>query len=461
MSILAAYAVPHPPIIIPEVGRGEEKKIVRTSEAYTEVMRLAAEHKPDVIVITSPHAAMYADYFHLSPGKEASGSLSQFRAPGAAYTAVYDEALVREIETEATAAGLPAGTAGEREKALDHGTLIPLLFLAQTGYRCPVVRVGLSGLSLLSHYQLGQCIARAVDALRLRTVFVASGDLSHKLKADGPYGFVPEGPVFDQMLTAAFSSGDFLQLLSLSPEMAEAAGECGWRSFAIMAGALDRRAVTPRLLSYEGPFGVGYAIASFEAAGEDASRNIGEQFALARRDQLKAVHAGEDAFVRLARLSLETRVRTGRRAAKSDGLPPALTGTRAGAFVSLKIDGQLRGCIGTISPAAASLADEIMQNAISAGLEDPRFDPVTENELEQLTYSVDVLGAPEAIASEADLDPAKYGVIVQSGARRGLLLPDLAGVDTVQEQIAIARQKAGIRPDEPIRLSRFEVVRHR
>ncbi len=460
MSILAAYAVPHPPILIPEVGRGQETKIEHTATAFAEVMHLAAAHEPDVIVITSPHATMYADYFHISPGREASGSLKQFHAPGAAYTAVYDEALVREIEKEAAGADIPAGTEGEKEKTLDHGTLIPLLFLAKTGFRCPIVRIGLSGLPLLTHYGFGQCIAKAVDTLGRRAVLIASGDCSHKLKADGPYGYAPEGPTFDRQLTDAFVKGDFLQLLSLPPELAEAAGECGWRSFAIMAGALDRRAVSPRLHSYEGPFGVGYAVASFEAAGTDAERNFGERFLLARLEQLEQAKAGEDAYVRLARLSLETRVRTGRRAAKPDGLPPALTATRAGAFVSLKIDGQLRGCIGTITPTAATLADEIMQNAVSAGLNDPRFDPVTVAELEQLTYSVDVLGSAEPIASESELDPAKYGVIVQAGSRRGLLLPDLAGVDTVEEQIAIARRKAGIRPEEPITLSRFEVVRH-
>jgi AmmeMemoRadiSam system protein A len=228
-----------------------------------------------------------------------------------------------------------------------------------------------------------------------------------------------------------------------------------------MAGALDQKAVASELLSYEGPFGVGYGVAAFEVTGPDESRNFGGQFQQAERDRLAAGKAAEDPLVRLARMSLETYVKTGRYADPPQGLPDTLTGSRAGAFVSLKKDGRLRGCIGTIAPTRACLAEEILHNAVSAGTGDPRFPPVRKEELETLVYSVDVLGEPEPIASEAELDPKKYGVIVEQGTRRGLLLPDLAGVDTPDLQIAIARRKAGIGPDEPVKLWRFEVVRHR
>ncbi|MBQ6527529.1 MAG: AmmeMemoRadiSam system protein A, partial [Clostridia bacterium] len=142
------------------------------------------------------------------------------------------------------------------------------------------------------------------------------------------------------------------------------------------------------------------------------------------------------------------------------GLPTELTGRRAGAFVSIHKQGRLRGCIGTILPTRKSLAEEIIHNAVSAASEDPRFDPIAPDELKWLEISVDVLGEPENIDSEKELDVRRYGVIVSRGGRRGLLLPDLEGVDTVEQQIAIARKKAGIREGEPVRLQRFEVVRH-
>jgi AmmeMemoRadiSam system protein A len=133
---------------------------------------------------------------------------------------------------------------------------------------------------------------------------------------------------------------------------------------------------------------------------------------------------------------------------------------RAGVFVSLKVRGGLRGCIGTFEPCERDIADEVIRNAISSATCDPRFSPVRPEELENLEYSVDVLTAPEQVNSLADLDPKRYGVIVKAGGRRGLLLPDLEGVDTVEEQVGIAMQKAGIPPGTPVTLFRFEVKRY-
>ena len=142
------------------------------------------------------------------------------------------------------------------------------------------------------------------------------------------------------------------------------------------------------------------------------------------------------------------------------GLPRELTDTRAGAFVSIHAKGRLRGCIGTIAPTRKCLAEEIMHNAVSAAVHDPRFDPIRPDELRWLEISVDELGEPEDIDSEDALDVRRYGVIVSRDHRRGLLLPDLDGVDTVEQQIAIARKKAGIRAGEKVQLQRFEVIRH-
>ncbi|MBQ6410604.1 MAG: AmmeMemoRadiSam system protein A, partial [Atopobiaceae bacterium] len=230
------------------------------------------------------------------------------------------------------------------------------------------------------------------------------------------------------------------------------------------AGALDRTAVRAELLSYEGPFGVGYGVAAFVPAGEegaDESRDLLAQWKAWRAGDLADRKSAEDPYVQLARASLEAYVRERRTIRPPADTPSELLGRRAGCFVSLKIDGQLRGCIGTIAPVRASLAEEICANAISAGTHDPRFAPVGEDELDDLVYDVDVLGEPEPVASADELDPARYGVIVSCGSRRGLLLPDLDGVDTVEDQVSIAARKGGIdlRYDD-YRLERFEVVRH-
>ena len=462
MPMLGAILTPHPPVLLPQVGRGREQEIAATGRAMAEAAEAVARWAPDVLIVASPHTILYGDYFHIAPGSGAVGSMAAFGAPQVRLEVRYDAPLRDEIVGRAQAAGLKAGTLGQRDPALDHGVMIPLYFLQKAGVDCPVVRLGLSGFSPLDHYRLGQCVARAVEALGRRAVFVASGDLSHKLKADGPYGYAPEGPVFDKAVTAAMASGDFLQFLTMDPSLCERAAECGLRAFQIMAGALDGLAVEPRLLSHEVPFGVGYGVALFPVTGRDDRRCYAAACAQARKARVDACRAGEDDWVRLARLSLETYVRTGRRLdALPQGLPRELTEMAAGAFVSLHEDGRLRGCIGTIAPTEKAVAWEIMKNAVSAGTRDPRFPPVRAEELDALEYSVDVLGEPEEVDAPEELDPKHYGVIVSCGQRRGLLLPDLDGVDTAQQQIEIARQKGGILAREPYTLQRFKVVRHR
>lgn len=461
MPIPGAIIVPHPPLILPAVGRGEEAGIQKTSDAYRTAARRVAEWAPDVLIVTTPHTVMYADYFHISPGLAAKGDMSRFGARSVRMEVRYDTELRREAIRLAEAEGIAAGTLGERDADLDHGTLVPLYFLREAGVQCPILRVGLSGLTPLEHYRLGQCMAEAAEKLGRRAVWIASGDLSHKLKSDGPYGFAQEGPAYDEQVTEAMASGDFLRFLTMDEKLCDRAAECGQRSFQIMAGALDGLAVRPELLSHEGPFGVGYGVAVFTVTGRDDSRRFGERYRAAERERLAARKESEDPWVRLARLSLETYVRTGKRLdSLPDNLPPELTQKRAGAFVSLHIGERLRGCIGTTGPTTASVAWEIVQNAVSACSRDPRFPPVRPSELDSLNYSVDVLDEPEPIASEAELDVHRYGVIVSCGSRRGLLLPDLEGVDTVEQQVGIARQKGGISVSEPYRLERFEVVRH-
>ena len=459
MSILAAYVLPHPPLILPEVGRGEEKKIQLTVNAYERAMKEAAEQKPDTVIIASPHTVMYADYFHIAPGEEAEGSFAQFGAEGVTVAARYDTVLAKEIEMEAGEIGIEAGPVGGRNAALDHAVMIPLHFLHAHTRDFRVVRLGISGLSPLAHYNFGKCVARAVDTLGRRAVFIASGDLSHKLTPEGPYGFAPEGPRFDKACMKYLEEGDFLKLLRMDRALYEPAAECGLRTFWMMAGALDGQALKIKKLSYQGPFGVGYGVVSLRVTREDVRRSFAERYEMLERRAQEERRAAEDDYVRLARHAIETIVHTGKNAELPQGLPSEMS-ERAGVFVSLKKDGELRGCIGTFEPTTKNIAEEILQNAASAALRDPRFPPVKKEELDALVYSVDVLTEPELVAGADALDVKKYGVIVEYRARKGLLLPDLAGVDTVEEQLRIARQKGGIPADAPIRIWRFEVTRH-
>ena len=476
MSIVGSILVPHPPLIIPEVGKGEEKSIAQTTAAYEEAASFAASLQPETLIISSPHSTMYRDYFHISKGESARGNLSAFGAPGVRFYEEYDTELVREICRLADQENFPAGILGERDPLLDHGTMIPLYFLHRqwsSGKQPPfrIIRIGLSGLSLEDHYRFGMLIRKAVDSLGRRAVYVASGDLSHKLKSYGPYGYAKEGPAYDEQVMKVCGGGCFGGLFDFAPAFLEKAAECGHRSFVIMAGALDGRSVEAKVLSHQDVTGVGYGVCTFSVRGEDGSRHFLERRLQAEHARTESARKEEDAWTSIARFTIENFVQRGVIPAVSGDaaicgaakhpLPDALLSNSAGVFVSIHEHGELRGCIGTILPTRENIAEEIIQNAVSACSEDPRFSPVTRRELPYLALSVDVLGKPENIDGPEELDVHRYGVIVSKGSRRGLLLPDLDGVDSVDQQIRIAKQKAGIDPSEKdVTLQRFEVIRH-
>ncbi len=268
MGIVAAYAVPHPPLIVPACGQGQERGIQATVDSFEEVARRIARHDPDTIVVTSPHAPMYYDCFAICPGPVLEGDFAQFRAPEEKVSARIDEEFAREVEQLAQRAMLPVMGRAWAGMPMDHATFIPLWFTGNAGVDCPVVACGLSGLSDRDHYALGQVIAQVAEDLDRRVVFVASGDWSHKLTPDGPYGFTPEGPMFDAKVAEAFRNNDMDALFHIDKFLVDVAAECGLRSFMIMAGALHGKQHTGELLSYEGPFGVGYGVAAFEVGEE-------------------------------------------------------------------------------------------------------------------------------------------------------------------------------------------------
>ncbi|SHJ59383.1 AmmeMemoRadiSam system protein A [Pseudobutyrivibrio xylanivorans] len=460
MAILAAFMVPHPPMIVPAIGRGGENIIRETIEAYDMVAEEIANLKPETIIITSPHSIIYSDYFHISPGHNARGDFSKFGAPEVIFEETYDETLRETICHIADKEEFSAGTLGERDAMLDHGTMVPLWFIRKKYRQGKIIRIGLSGFGLVEHYRLGQIIQQAVEETGRDVVFVASGDLSHKLQEHGPYGFASEGPIYDKRIMNVAKRAAFEELFDFREDFCEKAAECGHRSFVIMAGALDGKSVKTKVYSHQDVTGVGYGIASFYPQGSDKARHFRDSYLNRIRKELEEMARKSDDYVRLARASLEGYILNREVIDVPENLPKDMLTRQAGSFVSIHKNGQLRGCIGTILPTTDCVAIEIIQNAVSASTRDPRFKPISAEELPYLEINVDVLGEPEDIESIEELDVKRYGVIVSSGNRRGLLLPDLDGVDTVEKQVSIARQKGRIGPNEKVKLQRFEVVRH-
>ncbi|MBI2957219.1 MAG: AmmeMemoRadiSam system protein A [Chloroflexi bacterium] len=427
---------PHPPLLVPGVGRGQESAVSSTSRAMHLLAEDLAKSAPDVIALVSPHGSGFSDAMGVFVGESASGDMTAWGdlTPGAVFE--NDRPLAAAILDECALTHVPARPIGNDRYVLDHGAMVPLHFLAPRAGGLPLVPLTFSFLALDAHFAFGKAIARASEILDRRLALIASGDLSHRLIAGAPAGYDPMGKEFDRQLIEALRTMDTKAVLNLDPDLVERAGECGLRSVAVLLGALDGLAVKPRILSYEGPFGVGYLVAAFDIA--------------------RSVHP----LVELARMAVESRVLGTKAPRPEQPLSPEMQ-ERAGVFICLKKGGELRGCIGTFEPTKSTIAEEVIANAVSSATRDPRFPPVAPPELPDLEYTVDVLTRPEPAGGPDELDPRRYGVIVESGWRRGLLLPDLEGVDTVAEQIAIARQKAGISPREPVKLYRFEVRRYK
>ncbi|HEX2927547.1 MAG TPA: AmmeMemoRadiSam system protein A [Ruminiclostridium sp.] len=466
MSFTGFYLLPHPPIVLPEVGKGEEQKIKKTAESMDAIGREVAEKAPETIIIVTPHGTMFQDAIVLSNESVITGNMKNFGAPDVSLKLPINKELTKKIYDTAQDGGIPSilATAAIFKKynasvSIDHGTLVPLYFINRHYKNYKLVHITYAPLSDIELYRFGVAISKAVEESGENAVFIASGDLSHRLKEEGPYGYDPSGEKFDKEFLESLQEGDVKRLFSIDKRVICDAGECGRRSAAVMLGALEGRKFKGDLLSYEGTFGVGYGIMKFDVVSEDASK-LGELQTI-REEAYSRKTRQTDPYVRLARESLTAYLETGR---EVNSIPEYVTeemkNTNRGVFVSLKKNGELRGCIGTIFPVTNNVAEEILRNAIEAGMNDPRFYEVEADELMDIDFSVDVLTEPEP-AQKDELDPAEYGVIVRSRGKTGLLLPDLEGVDTVEEQLSIALNKAGIKADEDYSIQKFKVIRHK
>jgi AmmeMemoRadiSam system protein A len=451
-NIVFAGLSPHPPIIVKEVGGKRIKEAVNTVKAVEKLSKRTAEKNPDVLVFITPHAAVFRDAVAINMKPQLSGSFADFGVPQVNFNKenclqlaekITNTALKNDIITVSIDDELAAMY--KIETTIDHGTMVPLYFLEKEGINTPIVIISTAFLSFKKLYKFGMSIRDAIEKSDLNAAVIASGDLSHRLTFDAPAGYDEKGQEFDNKIKEYIEQKSFINILKLPANLIERAGECGLRPLIMLLGALDGYDIESDVFSYEGPFGVGYLAAGFEIGSKTG-------------DSL--LENSESFPVKIARKSLETYLKEGRYLDSPERIPDEFK-KKAGAFVSLKKEGDLRGCIGTIQATQPSVIEEIIYNAVSAGLRDPRFNPVSGGELNDIEFSVDILEPSEPIKDFSELDTDKYGVIVRSGCRSGLLLPDLEGVDTPQKQVNIALNKAGISPDEKYKLERFEVKRYR
>ncbi|MBN1289906.1 MAG: MEMO1 family protein [Actinobacteria bacterium] len=267
--------VPHPPIVVPEVGGAEVNRI---SDTVNSLKRLSGEIEdadPKTLIVISPHSPVYSDGFAVKGGNPLIGSLSMFRAADVQIEASPDYELIDAICEIAMFRGVPvtivsSGKSYGRE--LDHGILVPLYYLFKERYSLVCITISL--LDYKAHYVLGTVIKDAIEKTGHGCVFIASGDLSHRLTRNAPAGYDPDGAVFDRQIYDIMKASDFRALFHLDPTLVNNAGECGLRSIITMAGIFDGLEVEGEVMSYEGPFGVGYMVARCTPLNENPSRSI-------------------------------------------------------------------------------------------------------------------------------------------------------------------------------------------
>ena len=472
-----AAFMPHPPILVPQVGKGREKEAAASLEGTRKLQAALydtlAKAMPDVLLVLSPHQPAVPGALFVNSAPAFSGNLARFGAPEAAIEGTCPQAAFNELSAAVKTAGIALHAAAMPDISADHASIVPLLLIRDVFPEKrlpPILIAGPSGLSLEDAENLGKAL-RAMNGPR-RWALLASGDLSHRLKQDGPYGLHPDGHIFDKALVQSLQTGNPGPVLALSAAQRENAAECGLRP-ALALLALTHAPLD--VFSYEGPFGVGYCNAFWRNTQPEENQANGKKAAGADKSGLRiSVRAVSSAqadsasgkghpYARLARQTVTAHLNAAPLPNALDIAPDAaLWSPCHGCFVSIKNkDGSLRGCIGTFLPTKDSLDQEIMTNALSASTRDPRFAPMTAAELPQAVFSVDVLSAPEQVREGMELDPKVYGVIVSKGGKRGLLLPDLEGVDSVPQQLAIAASKAGIRNLEGADIYRFTVNRYK
>jgi MEMO1 family protein len=277
LGLVGCVVVPHPPVIVPEVGGRQLSAVTDTVRAMRCLGEEARALEPDVIVLLSPHAPLQTDRMGVGLASRYAGSLSYFGAPQVKVELEGDVALAQAILEGALARGVAVGPLdGFKERMdLDHGSLVPLSFLTDRLEKKPkLVLLSFSYLDLEAHISFGEAVASAVDERPERTLYVASGDLSHRLTPEAPAGYNPLGQEFDERVVAAFRKGTVEAMIRISSGLLRAAGECGYRSLVVMLGVLLGRRYTTRVLSYEGPFGVGYLVGAVDLA-DPAGEEVG------------------------------------------------------------------------------------------------------------------------------------------------------------------------------------------
>ncbi len=439
--IKSAYLMPHAPILLVEDNS--------INKGLLEISKRVSEEKPKIILLITPHGPVFSDGLAINYQKNLKGDLSAFDIEYS-LEKENDLTLVDRIVEALSKINIPMLKLNDENceyfeisSRLDHGTLVPLSFIEKnyTEYKLIHITYGLFSSDML--YKIGMEIEKVITE---DAIIIASGDLAHKEEDNEK-----EGLYFDMDFRNLLNQDKVLDIIFYSHEIRYKARECGKRSMDIMLGMLDsyNRKIIDH--GYDNSYGVGYLALSYTEL-EKTNTSFIKEIEKTRFIERKIKIEKESKYQSIARNELLKHFGKNVSDFKREGY-------KAGTFVSLYKDGGLRGCIGTIGATQDDVVDEIKFNALKAAFEDPRFEELSFDELFDLDISVDIIKNIKEVSKE-ELDPIKYGIIVSKDYKRGVLLPDLEGIKTVDEQIRIAKHKGSIEGDDFI-IERFEVERYK
>ncbi len=261
MLIFSAIT-PHPPILIPTIGKDNLNQITKTKEAMEQLAEELYALQPDTLIIISPHGLVQPDTFSIQISEKYYGDFQNFGDLNTKFEFYPDISFINKIKIRAEKKNLPIQLVNE--SFIDHGALVPLYYLTKNLPKIKIVPMAFSLLSLQDHFEFGKYLKKTIGRSNRRIAVIASGDLSHALTPDAPAPYSPKGEVFDKKIIQILKKGDFKKILTIEKDLIEEAKECGLRSFTVLAGILDKIICHPQLFSYESPFGVGYLVMNFK-----------------------------------------------------------------------------------------------------------------------------------------------------------------------------------------------------
>ena len=454
MSIIASYILPHSLDLIPEISGNKTTKLTKTIEFYNKVAEEIATLKPDTIVLASPHAESYLDYFQISNGVTISGSYGN--VPSLNFRFYYDQLLIKEIARIAASNKFRATSEDEEKASLDHGSFTPLYFINKKYQDFKLVRLGVSGLSLLDHYKMGQIIANAAKNTNKRVVFIASGDMSHCLDTNSNYEFKNDAIHYEKLLNNILHNCNFGNLLSIDYKLVKKAESCGYRTFLILAGTLDKKNVSLSFYSHEAPVGTGLGIYAYKVDMEDSSRAFLDLYLAKTALSIKEKRSKFDPYTLIA-YSVINQYLNDKNTGEKINIPTSMLNNQKGIIISLYEFGSLKARYASIFPKCKNTFEEIKQNALEA-CKNSISASLTKDDLPYLDIIVSEVESLRKISSLDEINSCGDALYIKGNNKEGYAL----SMDFVTKNSLLieAKRNAGISSNEKFSIYQIKLINH-